>query len=210
MANKRGWMNEWFTVINGGEIAGGFWSFWVYIWRGLYKELRIFEIMLLYCKLCTKNIEINAKVLIPVSPLAESSESPEVKATVGETLDSLFDASGSAYSSVEIKLLLFFARLWIPFEDSRLFVSGIKLLTVLDGFLGSFSSPSKVKIWRTFSLVALEKFLCFIWRKVVQSRGVIHLSALPWVSQLFIHFLTKRCEPFTRKRKLARLKGWPA
>ena len=104
------------------------------------------KLSLLYCKLCTKNIEINAKVLIPFIPLSESSESPEVKATVGATLDSLFDASGSAYSSAGIKLLLFFARLGIPFEDSRLFVSGIKLLTVLDGFLGSFSSPSKVTI----------------------------------------------------------------
>ena len=34
----------------------------------------------------------------------------------------------------------------------------------------------------------------FIWRKVVAREGVTRLPELPWASQLFIHFLTKRGE----------------
>ena len=91
----------------------------------------------------------------------ESSESPDV--TEGASPDCSFcTVSGAALSSVSlpsvsetvvcsklfstgVKLLLFFV-MTLSFEVSTLLVSGIKLLTVLEGFLCSFSSSSKTAL----------------------------------------------------------------
>ena len=40
-----------------------------------------------------------------------------------------------------------------------------------------------------------------MWKKVVLGRMVTRLPELPWASQLFIHFLTKRGEQFIINKK---------
>ena len=48
-----------------------------------------------------------------------------------------------------------------------------------------------------------------MWKKVVPGGMVTRLPELPWASQLFIHFLTKRDEQIHKKqiKTLAQLEG---
>ena len=41
-----------------------------------------------------------------------------------------------------------------------------------------------------------------MWKKVVPGRMVTRLPELPWASQLFIHFLTKRDEQIHKKQNV--------